>query len=88
MPEPAEGPDRSTNGAEPGIRGGNSPGPGLVELLAADPGIVSRVLTAHAADRAGRCPLCSAGADGSPRAVHPCRLYSLARAARGEGGRQ
>lgn len=87
MSEPTDGPDRSTTGAEPGSRGGNGPGPGLVELLAADPGTVSRLLAAHAADPAGRCPLCSSGGDGSGRVVHPCRLYSLAQAARGDGGR-
>ncbi|MGH3613676.1 MAG: hypothetical protein ACRDRK_14015 [Pseudonocardia sp.] len=55
---------------------------GLVHVLATgDPQVWRRLLVEHVADRNGRCGRCSLGA-GWGRPVWPCRLHTLAAAAR------
>ena len=53
----------------------------IVEFIAAEPGMAARLLAEHVDDGAGRCRVCSSGAQAG-RHIWPCALRGLAMQAR------
>jgi hypothetical protein len=54
----------------------------LVEQVAGMPEVIAAMLREHAPTAEGRCATCHVGNIATAQAPHPCRLWSLAVAAR------